>query len=463
MTPNEKFLQFIKQYPHRHKNFFDRPFATRRNFFKFAGGAVTMSYLAEQAKAAVRIDKQDVPLLNKAKNCIFILLTGAPSHTDTFDLKMVNGVTPAAIFKPDTVGGLLLPTGIMPKLSTMTSDFAVIRSMRAWALVHNLSQMWTQIGRNPVAALGDIAPNIGSMVAIEKESERRSTDVLPGFVALNSTQAVGSGYLASAYAPLKFNATARGLTNTTNPDGSTRLDERYALMNQLDGPNRVNSPYGKPMEDMDAFYKSAKGMTYNPVVDGAFQFTTAERAPYGNSALGDSCLTAAKILKANAGTRFIQISSGGWDDHQNIYTDTVLPARVRSLDSAVSQLIADLKANGQLKDTLIVMVGEFGRTVGQLSAAMGRDHYTQQFCFMAGAGIKGGRAIGSTNAAGSFTADFGWSRQRDVRPEDIEATIYSALGINYTSIRYDDPFNRGFEYVPFSGDDLYGPVKELWA
>lgn len=463
MTPNEKFLQFIKKYPHRHKNFFDRPFASRRNFLKLGGGALTMSWMAERAQAAVRIDKQNVPLLNKAKNCIFILLTGAPSHTDTFDLKVVNGVTPTAVFKPDTVGGLYLPTGIMPKLSTMTSDFAVIRSMRAWALVHNLAQMWTQIGRNPVAALGDIAPNIGSMVAIEKESERRSTDVLPTFVALNSNQAVGSGYLASAFAPLKFNANPRGLTNTTNPDGQSRLDERYALMNQLDAPNRSNSPYGRPMEDMDAFYKSAKAMTYNPIVDQAFQFAAAERIPYGSSGVGDACLTAAKILKANAGTRFIQITSGSWDDHLNIYTDTVLPARMRTHDAAVGQLIADLKANGQLQDTLIVMVGEFGRTVGPLSAASGRDHYTQQFCFLAGAGIKGGRAIGATNAAGSFTSDFGWSRQRDVRPEDIEATIYSALGINYTSIRYDDPFNRGFEYVPFASDDLYGPVNELWA
>jgi hypothetical protein len=415
------------------------------------------------ASAQVRVDKLDVPLLNKAKNCIFILLTGAPSHSDTFDLKVINGVTPTSIFKPETIDGMLLPTGIMPKLSTMTKDFTVIRSMRSWALVHNLAQMWTQIGRNPVAALGDIAPNIGSIVAIEKEAERRPTDVLPTFVALNSNQAVGSGYLASSYAPFKTNATATGLRNVTNVDGQARFNERYDLLNRLDASNRSNSPYGRPMEDMDAFYKSARGMMYNPIVDQAFQFTAAERVPFGTSALGDSCLTAAKILKANAGTRFIQITSGGWDDHTNIYTENVLPNRVRTLDAAVGQLIAELKANGQLNDTLIVMAGEFGRTVGALSAQAGRDHYVQQFCFLAGAGIKGGRAIGSTNATASATSDFGWSRERDVRPEDIEATIYSALGINYTSIRYDDPFNRGFEYVPYGQEDLYAPVKELWA
>jgi hypothetical protein len=463
MTPNEKFLSFIKKYPHRHKNFFDRPYASRRSFLGLAGGAVSLSWMPGLASAQVRVDKLDVPLLNKAKNCIFILLTGAPSHSDTFDLKVINGVTPTSIFKPETIDGMLLPTGIMPKLSTMTKDFTVIRSMRSWALVHNLAQMWTQIGRNPVAALGDIAPNIGSIVAIEKEAERRPTDVLPTFVALNSNQAVGSGYLASSYAPFKTNATATGLRNVTNVDGQARFNERYDLLNRLDASNRSNSPYGRPMEDMDAFYKSARGMMYNPIVDQAFQFTAAERVPFGTSALGDSCLTAAKILKANAGTRFIQITSGGWDDHTNIYTENVLPNRVRTLDAAVGQLIAELKANGQLNDTLIVMAGEFGRTVGALSAQAGRDHYVQQFCFLAGAGIKGGRAIGSTNATASATSDFGWSRERDVRPEDIEATIYSALGINYTSIRYDDPFNRGFEYVPYGQEDLYAPVKELWA
>ena len=465
MSPNQKFLNFIEKYPHRHKNFFDRPFASRRNFLRLGGSALTMSWLAGNAKAdEVRIDKLNVPLLNKAKNCIFILLSGAPSHVDTFDLKITSGVTPVDVFKPETVSGMLLPTGIMPKLSAMTADFTVIRSMRSWALVHNLAQMWAQIGRNPVAALGDIAPNIGSIVATEFESQRKPTDVLPTFLALNSQAAVGSGYLASEYAPFKTNAAQGGLQNVSNPDGQTRFNERYNFLQQMDAANRANSPYGRPMEDMDAFYKAAKAMVFNPEVDAAFKFTAAERAPYGNTALGDACLTARKVLAANAGTRFIQITSGGWDDHQNIYQDNVLPARVRNLDAAVSQLIVDLKASGLYNNTLIVMLGEFGRTTGALSGQQGRDHFVQQFAFLAGAGIKGGRALGATNSLGSFTDpnNYGWSRQRDIRPEDIEATIYSALGINYTSIRYDDPFGRGFEYVPYAHDDLYAPVTELW-
>ena len=71
--------------------------------------------------------------------------------------------------------------------------------------------------------------------------------------------------------------------------------------------------------------------------------------------------------------------------------------------------------------------------------------------------------MGQTNATGSDTANFGWSQNRYVYPEDIEATIYSAMGIDWTTIRHDDPFHRGFEYVPFSEQDLYGPINELWG
>jgi uncharacterized protein (DUF1501 family) len=108
------------------------------------------------------------------------------------------------------------------------------------------------------------------------------------------------------------------------------------------------------------------------------------------------------------------------------------------------------------------MQGEFGRTVGPLTGAKGRDHYPQQFVVFAGAGIHGGRAIGSTDATGSATVDPGWSRARDVKPEDVEATIYSAMGIDWTTVRHDDPLGRGFYYVPNSDQDIYGPINELW-
>jgi uncharacterized protein (DUF1501 family) len=126
-------------------------------------------------------------------------------------------------------------------------------------------------------------------------------------------------------------------------------------------------------------------------------------------------------------------------------------------------MIGDLDSAGLLQDTLIVMVGEFGRTVGPLTSAAGRDHWPQQFAFFAGGGTKGGTVVGQTNATGSDTSEYGWSQNRYVYPEDIEATIYSAMGIDWTTVRHDDPLGRGFSYVPTTDPVVYYPVNELWG
>jgi uncharacterized protein (DUF1501 family) len=306
------------------------------------------------------------------------------------------------------------------------------------------------------------------VVALEKEPERMPGQVFPPFIGLNATTQAGPGYFSAAYAPFKFTPNngnpGAGLPNTTNAVGENRTNDRYSLMHSLDDNLRMNSPLGTPVADYENFYESAKGLMYNPVVNKAFQFTAADAARYGNTSFGASCLVAKQVLAANQGTRYIEISFGSWDMHQNIYSPAAgsLAAMSKQLDDGVSALLGDLKASGQLDSTLVVMMGEFGRTVGKVTPAGGRDHWLQMSVAFAGAGIQGGRAIGTTDATGASTVDPGWSRGRVIKPEDIEATIYSAMGINWTNVRYDDPFGRGFEYVPFSGDDLYGPIDELW-
>jgi len=464
MTEQEKFNCYCKKHGYNNKTFFNRPHWTRRRFFQMAGAGVTGAFLAQKyAKADAVVTNSGATTKNTATNCIFILLAGAPSHSDTFDLKFINGVTPTS-FAPTTINGILFPAGLMPGLAAQVQDFALIRSMQSHALVHSLAQTWTQIGRNPSAALGNIAPNIGSIVAIEKDPQRQPGQVFPTFVGLNSPSGVGNGYLAATYAPFKVVPSSSGITYTTNPDGQSRFNNRYNLMQSLDGGLRVNSPYGQPMDDYQDFYAAANGMVYNPVVTQAFGFASADSVRYGSSGTGNAMLVASQVLKANQGTRFIQITSNdGWDMHQNIYSAANLPAKGKLLDAGLSALITDLKANGLFDTTLIVMVGEFGRTVGPLTAAAGRDHLVQQFAFFAGGGIKGGTVVGATNADGSDTAVYGWSQSRYVYPEDIEATIYSALGIDWTSVRHDDPLGRGFEYVPTTGPVQYYPVNELWG
>jgi hypothetical protein len=452
MTPN-----------HSHIPFFRRPFASRREFFRLLGAGVTGSFLAGNSQAQL-VRNLDVKTRNTAKNVIFILLTGAPSHVDTFDLKFLDGISPAG-FQPETIKGIRFNTGVFPKIAAQLDDIAILRSVRAWAAQHSLSQTWVQIGRSPAAVLGDVAPNIGSIVALEKRAERTPGQLFPTFLALNADGAVGSGYLPAQYEPFKTAPSTTGLANTAHPDGAARFTAKYDLLESLDAPLRAKSPLSPVMEDYGAFYQSARGLMYNPTVDQAFKYTAADSARYGNTGFGNALLTAKQVLAANSGTRYIQITLGGWDMHSGIYAPNgnSMFTLGRTLDNGYGALIADLKAAGLLNETLVVMMGEFGRTVGALNNQAGRDHYTQQFAVFAGGGVKGGRAIGETDAQGARTTEFGWSEQRDIRVEDIEATIYSALGINWTNVRYDDPFGRGFEYVPYASEGLYKPVEELWG
>ncbi|HZO56241.1 MAG TPA: DUF1501 domain-containing protein [Bryobacteraceae bacterium] len=465
MKNQEQFNRFLSRHPHSHKFFFERPHISRRDLFQWLGAGVTGAALANPARATEVVSTAGVQPINKAENVIFILCSGAMSHVDTFDFKMTPD-TPAGLVKAEVINGLAWPSGLMPKLGQSLGDLAIVRSVRSWALQHNLAQTWAQIGRNPTAALGDIAPNTGSIVAIEKQKERLASHVFPIFLGLNAGDMIGSGYLSSQYAPLKIAPSTAGLPDTNNADGQTRFENKYALMKALDAPLRAPSVDNVAFSDFGAFYESGKAMMFNPAVNDAFRFTAEESALYGSTGFGNACLIAQKVLRAGGGTRYIQIHFGGWDHHQDIYDTTAnnrLPALTKQLDDGLSRMLADLKASGVLDKTLIVMMSEFGRTVGPITSQDGRDHFLQQFAVFAGAGIKGGRALGSTNADGSATATHAWTQDRDVRPEDIEATIYSALGIDWTTIRYDDPFGRGFEYVPFAKDGLYAPLHELWA
>src|SRR5271165_6168048 len=123
MNGQDRFDKLIRKYPHPVASFSARPHLTRRRFFNLAGTGVTVGWLASKLPASTVITTTPVTMLNKAKNVIYILLAGAPSHTDTFDLKVVPGTTPAT-FNPATVNGIDFPTGLMPKLAGMIGDFA---------------------------------------------------------------------------------------------------------------------------------------------------------------------------------------------------------------------------------------------------------------------------------------------------------------------------------------------------
>ena len=439
-------------------NFWRQPQLSRRLFFRHATTAVG-GYFLMPSRPMETVAKAGVSTIGTAKNCIFVLMSGGPSHSDTFDLK--EGPWTPSYFRPASYDDIRWPQGIMPKLAEQLDAISVVRSVRAWAAVHELARTWIQIGRNPISGLAKIAPHIGSVVSLERSTAEQ---VLPSFVSLNNNSGPGAGYLRPEHSPFYVTPGGNGLANTTHRDGNVRFDRRYELMQALDAEVRDGAPYGASLNEMAAFNLSARRLMYNDTVNRVFALDQAARSQYGNNSFGNACLTARNLLRANIGTRFIQITLGGWDQHQNIYAPNAgIQSLTRQFDDGLGQLMADLRSDGLLDETLIVAMGEFGRTVGTPNNQNGRDHFLQQSVLMAGAKIRGKKAIGATDELGRATTETGWSRDRDVRAEDIEATIYSALGINWTTIRRDDPLGRGFEYVPFADRDLYGPVHELWG
>ena len=455
---------------------FGGPMFGRRDFFKIAGTGVSgffLSPLLPERVLAGTTQSSYAHLSGRARYCIFIHMQGAPSHVDTFDLK-VGPWTPAD-FTPETINGILFPKGLLPTLAGHLDKIAIVRSLRAPALVHQLQQVWAQIARSPSAALGKIAPNIGSVAAIEFESRREPNQTLPGFISLNGGTVVGSGYFNARYSPFTVTAAANGLSNLINFDGQASFERRYQMLQELETGLRPNSPLGQDVVDIDGFYQQSRAMMYNPQVDAVFKFTNDEQQRYGNNGFGNSCITARNLVRANLGTRFIQINIGGWDNHTNIY---VRPGGIygpaTQFDRGLGALLTDLSTTpgstgGSLLDeTLVVAMGEFGRTVMTgnqvgLNPGLGRDHFFYHFAIFAGGGVMGGRVIGSTDTNGGAVADPGWSQNRAVANEDVASTIYSALGIDYTKTRYDDPFGRGFEYVPFASEGAWYPILELFS
>jgi arylsulfatase A-like enzyme len=134
------------------------------------------------------------------------------------------------------------------------------------------------------------------------------------------------------------------------------------------------------------------------------------------------------------------------------------------VDRAIGNLVGDLKTAGRLRDTLIVLMGEFGRTPGALNSRGGRDHHKDaQSVLLIGGGVAGGQAIGATDAEGSRIIDPGWSRGRPIYMEDVTATVYSAMGVDWTKSLLNTPSGRKFEFVPGADRGSFVPVNEVFG
>jgi hypothetical protein len=438
---------------------------TRRELLKQAVSSATFLTLARRVDA--QISSANPAVRSTARACIFIYLNGAASHVDTFDVK--DGPwNPADARIQQFPGGIALSTTLFPRLAQMTGDLCILRSVRSWEAAHERGVFYMQTAHPSNPAFVAETPHIGAVVSLEKGG----TGPMPPFLAPNGggTTMQGSTFLGGTLAPMAVPANAGGLStiehNFFGAQSQQRFEERYSMLQELDGPLRM-SAIDRSISDHADYYESAKRLMYDARIAAVFRFSDTDNIRYGNSQLGRAAIVARNAVQAKNGTAFVALQHSGWDTHQNMFDRAYAPnmyTLCSELDSALGSLVEDLKTSGDLKETLICVISEFGRTPGPLNSRGGRDHHRDAMSVvLIGGGVRGGQVVGATDAIGENIVEPGWSQQRAIVIEDIAATIYSALGIDWTKSILDTPSGRKFEYVPFAVQGRYTVIDEVFA
>lgn len=453
------------------------PQLTRREVIRVGALSVGSYFLPTTLRTSNVQAKSSVEPRGGAEVCIFLMLKGGPSQMETFDFK--EGPWTPEDFGAETVTpGFRMPVSVMPKLAKRHDKYAIIRSMEAWESSHGRGVYYVQAGRLFSPARRKEIPSMGSVVASETLSRRRPSDFLPPFLSMdmNSTELIGKGCLERAAAPMAIR-TGGKLPFVVKEEERQSFARRRGLLEKLDGEWRgEEARRGSLLSEIDQQYNSAVPLLSNAKAATVFQLDDKERERYGGSGVGDACLLARNVVAADAGTRFIFITHDGWDLHGKAFDKTASNNQYtlcRDLDDALATLLDDLEARTDaqgrrlIDKTFIASMGEFGRTPGELTLNAGRDHYRYAAVgVFAGAGVKGGRIIGATDNEGGKVVDYGWHKNRSVYPEDILATLYSTMGIDWSKKVMETPSGRPFEYVENISPKGYlefGEVKELFS
>ncbi|MCA9173706.1 MAG: DUF1501 domain-containing protein [Planctomycetales bacterium] len=376
----------------------------------------------------------------KAKSCILLWLDGGPSHLETFDPKPD---APTEVRGPlesiaTTVPGVRL-SECLERTSRWMSRLAIIRSVTSPLGEHNFGAHYLMTGYKPTPVLE--YPTHGAVLAHQREHG----GVLPPYVAVPSFRVGGGrlnggGFLPASTRPFsvggdpsKPDFRVRDLDLPTGLD-LNRLDRRQSFVEQLNDFHRADDE-GPATGTVENGSDLTRAYALLSSADAKRAFRIDEESPavrqqYGPRSIGASCLLARRLVER--GVPFVTVNNVGWDTHADLYTRLkegftgakVGVGLVPSLDLALSGLLQDLEDRGMLDETLVVVMGEFGRTP-KLNTNGGRDHWPRVFSVaMAGGGVRGGQVIGSSDAVGESPAD------RPVTPADLAATIYTLLGID---------------------------------
>ena len=387
----------------------------------------------------------------KAESVILLWCSGGPSHLDSFDPKPDAASEFRGEFKAisTNVPGIQLSEHL-PNTAKVTDKIAIIRSLTSNIAAHEQASQYLLTGYKPLPTLQ--YPSYGSVIA----KELGVRNAVPPYIAVPDVARAGqSGFIGAGYNAFTVPdpSTPTFKVQDVNPPvavDNSRMARRRGFTNKLND-RFVNALPDDNVRSVDSFYEKAFDLVNSSTAKKAFDVSAESQTTrdlYGMSTYGQGALLGRRLVEA--GARFVTISKGGWDTHTNNFqslSQKLLP----ELDKAFAGLVTDLHQRGMLDKTLVVLMGEFGRTP-RVNPRGGRDHYSRcRFVTFAGAGIHGGQVIGKSDETGSTPAD------RPVSPEDVASTLYSALGIDYTK-QYITPTGRPI-HLAANG----APIKELWG
>jgi hypothetical protein len=395
----------------------------------------------------------------KAKRVIFLYMQGAPSQHETFDYNPelgaagASGNVMAPAFKFQKCGQSELPISeLFPNLGKQADELCLLNGMSTDSPAHPQATIEMHTG-----SFNFVRPSMGAWVVYGLGTENQD---LPGFITINPNGLGGSQNYGSAFLPASFQGTpyqtrTGKLPNIANPNLSGASQRKQIdLIQSLNKDYLHKATVDPEVEGVIQSYEMAFRMqTSVPGILDIKSESETMRKMYGldqaaTRDFGTQCLLARRL--AEAGVRFIELSHGNWDHHNNLRTR--IQQTSREIDQPIAALIEDLKQRGLLEDTLIVWGGEFGRTTTGQNGD-GRNHNNRGFTmWMAGGGVKGGMRYGATDAiTGSAVTG-------KMHLHDLHATILNQLGLDHTRLTYRYG-GRDFRLTDVHGN----VVKEILA
>ncbi len=398
----------------------------RRGFLQTSlAGAAAAGTLGMHDLCALRADE----LRRGGRAMILLWMQGGPSQMETFDPKpgTYNGGPTTAI--DTTVPGIQIAQD-WPRTAQLLSEIAILRSMTNKEGEHQRATYQMHTGYVPTGTLRH--PSVGA--ALAKELSDKTCD-LPPVVSVGPT--IGSGFLGVDYEPFVVQAPGELPGNVVGRVKGPRFNRRLDLLGRLE-----DEFAGKGAEAQVAEHKQLYDKTRRMVLSEqvkAFEFANESdetKQLYGDSPFGKGCLLARRLVEA--GVRFIEVRSNGWDTHQDNFKQVTKLAG--PVDRGMSGLITDLKQRGLLENTLVVWMGEFGRTP-KINPRTGRDHFPRAFnALLAGGGVRGGQVYGASSADGQQVKD------NPVTVQDLFATMCRSLQVDPATENFS-PIGRPLKIV----------------